>query len=250
MWRSTARLFFIAALLLSFVMLVSITLAKWFFWTILLIFVLWIASLIRRARLESPGRKARIATILATKPTYVAYGSGTPRWLAIPVYAVFLGAGLTFLFWEALIHPGGLTGFSGFLTLLTMGCTLPFAMIGATGTFKALAWHLRSRFPDKVLVFANDKGIGTADGWVIPYARIQRIDPCSFRSRFGHDDWIEIADGLGTRRVPVNMSIDPPDEILKQLRNHAEAGGADLLPALPNGRPPSVGSQLGYRMGR
>jgi hypothetical protein len=98
-------------------------------------------------------------------------------------------------------------------------------------------------------VFANDKGIGTPDGWVIPYTHIRRIDPCSFRSRYWTNDWIEIADEFGPQRVSVNMSLDPPDEILKQLRESARAAGADLAPALPNGRPPSGGTQLGYRMG-
>jgi hypothetical protein len=217
-------------------------------WAILLLFVAWVAGLIRKARLEAPARKARIAAILASKPTYVAYASGTPRWLAIAIYVPFATAGLVLILWEAITGPQRLTGFNGFLTLMMFTWALPFAIFAATASFKALAWHYRSRFPDRMLVYANDKGIGTAD-WVVSYPRIRRIDPCSSRSKYGHDDWIEIADDLGVRRVPVNMSVDPPDEILKQLRDRAAAAGADLAPALPNGRPPSTGSQLGYRMG-
>jgi len=245
----TLKLFLIATLLMPVALLISSHLAKWLLWAMFLLFVAQIASLIWPSRREASARKARIAAIVASKPAYIVYGSGAPRWLAVPIYVAFVLATLSLMIWEAIMHPGKLTGFDGFLTHMTMVAALPCATLAATATWKALAWHLRSRFPDKLLVFANDKGIGTSDGWVIPYAGIRRIDPCSVRSKYGHDDWVEIADQFGTRRVPVNMSLDPPDEILKQLRDRALAGGADLAPALPNGRPPSVGTQLGYRMG-
>jgi hypothetical protein len=218
-------------------------------WSALLLFILLLAKSWWSDRKAEVGRKARVAAILASKPAYVALGSGAPPWLAAPIYMVFVGAALALLAWELRLGSEPLRGFGGFLTATMISCAIPFAMLAAAGVRKALAWHLRSRFPDKLLAFANDKGIGTSDGWVIPYTHIRRIDPCSHRSGYGTNDWIEIADEFGPQRVPVNMSLDPPDEILKQLRDRALAGGADLAPALPNGRLPSGGTQLGYRMG-
>ena len=44
------------------------------------------------------------------------------------------------------------------------------------------------------------------------------------------------------------MVREPLDDILAQLRNRAQAAGAPLLPAFPNGQQLTGGSQLGYRM--
>ena len=152
------------------------------------------------------------------------------------------------IFYEAIVGPPILHGFSGFRTSMMYSCALPFAISAATGAFKALAWHLRSRYPDRVLLFANDQGIGTSDRLVIPYARIRRIDPCSWRTKYGTDNWIEIDDGV-THRVHLNMVREQLDDILTRLRDRAKAGGAPLMPAFANGKPPSAaGTQLGYRM--
>ena len=247
--RSTATLFIGALLFLPPVLLICAATSQWLFWPILVLFLVWVGRVIVAVRREARQRRERIAKILAQKPSYVAYGSGTPRWLAVPIYFVFTVAAFVLILWQTMIHPAHLTGFIGFLNAMRLSCLLPFAVLAATATFKAVAWHLRSTYPDKVLAFANEEGIGTSDGWVIPYAKIRRIDPCCLRSRIGSDNWIELADDRCPRRVPVNMSVETPDEILQQLRDHALAAGAKLAPALPNGRPPSGGSQLGYRMG-
>jgi hypothetical protein len=194
---------------------------------------------------------ARVAAALGSNPQYVAYSSGAPRWFAVPIYIVFIAAALAVMIWQAFGHPLIARSTYGFLTWQMYVWMLPLACFAARGLWLALAWRLRRRYPDRVLVFANDMGIGTADGWVIPYGELQRIDPCCSRSRFGTDNWIEIQrrGWHFAKKVPVNMALDTPDEILKELRGRAISAGADLDPALPNGRPPSGGSQLGYRIG-
>lgn len=245
--RSTARLLIIGILFLPPALMLS---GHYALWLACLLLALFIAAVVRSTMLnrrEEPLRNARIAAILAGKPDYVIYGSGAPMWLAIPVYGVFILGGLALILGEAVFGPPRLHGFNGFLTALMLNCEIPFAVLAATATWKVLAWHLRPLFPDKLLLFANDQGIGTADGFVIPYARIRRIDPCASRSRFGTDNWIEIDDGT-TRQVHLNMVREPLDDILNQLRDHAKAGGAALIAAYPNGHMPTTGTQLGYRM--
>jgi hypothetical protein len=246
--RSTARLFIIAILFLPPVLLISGRLAHWLMWTILLLFVATVANSVRLNWREEPARRARIAAILAGKPAYIVYGSGVPAWIAVPIYVVFIVGAFALIIWEGIFGPATLRGVTGFLTVMMMSCAVPFATLAAAAVFRALAWRLRSRFPDEVVLFANDQGIGTSDGFVIPYARIRRIDPCSWRSKFGTDNWIEIDDGVA-RKVHLNMVREPLDDILTQLRDHARAGGADLRPAFANGQVPNTGTQLGYRMG-
>lgn len=243
------KLFLAAILAVPVSLVADVQVVSVLLWSALLLFVMFLAMSWWIGHKAEPARKARVAEILANKPAYVAFGSGAPAWLAVPIYVVFVLGALAMIVWEAIFGPEQLRGTDGLLTILMMSCALPFAMLAATALWKALAWHVRSRFPDKLLVFANEKGIGTSDGWVIPYTHIRRIDPCSLRSKYGNSNWIEIADEFGVRKISVNMSLDPPDEILKQLRDRAIAAGADLAPALPNGGSPSGGTQLGYRMG-
>jgi hypothetical protein len=244
--RSTARLLIIGILFLPPLLLLSGHYALWLAFALLALFIAAVVRSVLLHRREEPLRKARIAAILAAKPDYVVYGSGAPMWLAIPLYAVFVLGALALIFWEAVFGPPTLHGFNGFLTVLMLNCAIPFAVLAATATWKVVAWHLRPLFPDKLLLVANDQGIGTSDGFVIPYARIRRIDPCSRRWKFGTDNWIEIDDGT-TRQVHLNMVREPLDDILTKLRDHAKAGGAPLMTAYPNGHLRTTGSQLGYR---
>jgi hypothetical protein len=245
--KPTARLFIIGILFLPFAMLISTRLAELLLWVLVLLFLAWIGKAIWQSRRDEPARKARIAAILAAKPDYVVYGSGAPKWIAAPIFILFVAGAIALMFYEAIFGPRILHGFSGFLTSAMYQSAIPFAMLAAAGVWRTVAWDLRSRYPDRLLLFANAQGIGTSDGFVMPYARIRRIDPCSRSSRYGTDNWIEIDDGR-THQVHLNMVREPLDDILAQLRDHARAGGAPLLPAFANGQLPTGGTQLGYRM--
>lgn len=245
--RSTARLFIIGILFLPVAMLISTRLAQLLMCTLLLLFVTWIGKAIWESHREEPARKARIAAILAAKPDYVVYGSGAPKWIAAPIFILFVTGALVLMFYEAIFGPRTLHGFDGFLTSMMYQWAIPLATLAAAGVWRTVAWDLRSRYPDKVLLFANREGIGTSDGFVMPYASIRRIDPCARSSRYGTDNWIEIDDGH-PHQVHLNMVREPLDEILNQLRDRATAAGAPLFPAYPNGQMPATGSQLGYRM--
>lgn len=222
--RSTAKLIIFGILFLPPALLLSDRISHWLMASVLLSFVAAIANGIRLNRRDKPLRAARIAAILAAKPDYVVYGSGAPTWMAVPVYAVFVIGAFALIMWQTIFGPPTLHGVNGFLTAMMYSCALPFAVLAATHVWKALAWRLRSRFPDRVLLFANDKGIGTSDGYVTPYARIRRIDPCSQRSRYGADNWIEIDDGI-TRKVHLNMVSEPLDDILAIARPRTSGRG-------------------------
>jgi len=245
--RSTARLFIIGILFLPVAMLISTGLAKLLLWTLVALFVGWLGKEIRQSRLDAPARKARIAAILAAGPDYVVYGSGAPKWIAAPIFILFVAGAVALMFYEAIFGPPTLHGLDGFLISMMYQWAIPLGMLAAAGVWRTLAWDLRSRFPDRVLLFANAEGIGTSDGFVMPYARIRRIDPCTQSSRYGTDNWIEIDDGV-THQVHLNMVREPLDEILTRLRDRATAGGAPLMPALANGKALVGGPQLGYRM--
>jgi hypothetical protein len=245
--KSTARLFVIGILSLPFAMLISTRLAELLFWTLVLLFLAWIGKAIWQSRRDEPARKARIAAILAAKPDYLVYGSGAPKWIAAPIFVLVVVGAVALMFYEAIFGPRVLHGFNGFLTSMMYQWAIPLGMLAAAGVWRTVAWDLRSRFPDRVLLFANAQGIGTYDGFVMPYTRIRRIDPCARSSRYGTDNWIEIDDGH-THQVHLNIVREPLDDILTQLRNRALAAGAPLLPAYANGKMPTTGPQLGYRM--
>ena len=197
-------------------------------------------------------REARLSEALASKPDCVAFGSGAPRWLAAPVYAVVVGGTLALMLWQLIFAaPVQLRSVVGFMTRMVYIAALPLSALAAHGVWMALACRMRARYPDKVIVFANCEGIGTGEGWVIPYHTIQRIDPHSSRSSYGVNNWIEIHQHGSpfAEKVDLNMALDSADGILRHLRDHALAAGADLEPALPNGSLPTSGTQLGYRMG-
>lgn len=197
-----------------------------------------------------PLREARLATVLAEKPAYVAYGSGAPKWVGLPIYIFFFGIAFVALLQQAL-HPYKLQGFSGYLTWMADMYIFPFAALAALAVWRAVTWRLRARYPDKVLVAANDEGIVLPSGFVVPYISVLRIDPYSQGSNGVVDNWIEVVDGQFSRnKIDVNMSVEPPEQILATLRERALAGGANLAPALPNGRRPTVGTNLGYRIGK
>lgn len=245
--RSTARLFILGVLFLPFAMLVSTRLAELLLCTLTLLFAVWIGKAIWESRRDEPARKARIAAILAARPDYVVYGSGAPKWMAAPIFILFWVGAVALMITEVIIGPRTLHGFSGYLTSMMYQWAIPLATLAAAGLWRTVAWDFRSRYPDKVLLFANREGIGTSDGFVMPYASIRRIDPCARSSRYGTDNWIEIDDGR-THQVRLNMVREPLDEILTHLRDRASAAGAPLLPAFPNGQHPTDGSQPGYRM--
>src|SRR5689334_13860118 len=129
--RSTARLFIIGILFLAPLLLVSARLAQWLLWTLLLLFVAAIVNNIRLNRHDEPARKARIAAILAAKPDYVVYGSGTPKWLAAPIYVGFSAGALALILYEAIFGPPILHGFTGFLTAMMYHWALPIAILAA-----------------------------------------------------------------------------------------------------------------------
>jgi hypothetical protein len=245
--KPTARLFIIGILFLPVAMLISTGLAELLLLTLVLLLAAWIGKAIWQTRLDEPARKARIAAILAAKPDYVVYGSGAQKWIAWPIFILFWIGALVLMFTQAISGPRTLHGFSGFLTSMMYQWAIPLATLAAAGVWRTFAWDVRSRYPDQVLLFANAQGIGTSDGFVMPYARIRRIDPCARSSRYGTDNWIEIDDGR-THQVHLNMVRQPLDDILTQLRNRAQAAGAPLLPPFPNGQLPTGGTQLGYRM--
>jgi len=212
--------------------------------------LLGVADLLRASRRDRPLREARLAAALAEKPSYVAYGSGTPKWIGLPIFVLFFAIAVAAMAPQVL-HPSKLTGFSGFLTVMADKLVFVLAPIAAYAVWRAVTWRLRARYSDKLLVAANDVGIVLPSGFVIPFAKVRQIDPYSRGANGIVDNWIEIVDDQFSRRkIDVNMSVDPPVQILATLRERAFAGGANLAPELPNGRLPSVGSQLGYRIGR
>jgi hypothetical protein len=237
----------IGILFLPVAMLISTRLAELLLLTLVLLLAAWIGKAVWQSRIDEPARKARIAAVLAAKPDYILYGSGAPTWMGTAIFILFVLGALVLMFTEAIFGPRTVHGFNGFLTSMMYQWAIPLATLAAVGVWRTVAWDLRSRFPDKVLLFANAQGIGTSDGFVMPYATIRRIDPCAQRSRYGADNWIEIDDGH-THQVHLNMVREPLDDILTQLRNRAQAAGAPLLPPLRNGQPLTGGSQLGYRM--
>jgi hypothetical protein len=181
---------------------------------------------------------------------FKAYGSGAPKWLGLVIYLVFFAIAVAALA-PQVIHPYRLKGLGGFLIAMMDKYLLILAAIAAFAVWRSLTWRLRGRYPDKLLASADYLGISLPTGITIPYADIRRIDPCSRGSRMGADNWIEIDAGqLGRWKIDVNMSVDPPEQILAELRERALNGGANLAPELPNGRLPTVGTQLGYRVGR
>ena len=181
--------------------------------------------------------------------TFKAYGSGAPKWLGLPIYLTTFAIAVAVVAPQVL-HPYPLTGFGGFLTFMMDKYVFVFAAVAAFAVWRWLTWRLRARYPDKLLVYANDVGIGQPSGYVIPYAGIRRIDPHSRGSSMGAYNWIEIGAGQSQRwKIDVTMSVDPPEQILAALRERAIAGGASLAPERLNGRPPVGGSQLGYREG-
>jgi hypothetical protein len=199
---------------------------------------------------DRPLREARLAAVMAEKPSYVAYGSGAPNWLGLPIYICFFAIAVAALAPQVL-HPYKLRGFGGYLTWMADRSIFPVAAIAAYAVWRAASWRLRARYPDKLLVAANDVGIVLPSGFVVPYAKVRRIDPYSRGSNGLVNNWIDIEDGQFSRyKIDVNMSVEPPQQILASLRERALAGGANLAPELPNGRRPTVGSQLEYRIGR
>ena len=181
------------------------------------------------------------------QPDFKAYGSGAPNWFGCPIYVGFFLLAVAIVA-PQIIHPYPLQGFNGFLTRAMDRNIFSFAGIGALVTWRAVTWHLRRRYPNKLLVSADDRGICLPSGTVIPYSEIRRIDPYSRGT--GTDNWIEIAaSGTSRWRIDVNMSVDSPEHILAILRERALAGGASLAPEMLNGRPPTGGSQLGYKEG-
>jgi len=199
---------------------------------------------------DRPLRKARLAAVLANRLAYVAYGSGAPQWLGLLIYVVFFAIAVAALAPQVL-HPYKLAGFGGFVTKMMDYFIFPLAAFAAYAVWRAITWRLRACYPDKLLVAANDVGIVLPSGFIVPYAKVRRIDPYSRKSRVGVDNWIEVEDGqFSQTKIDVNMSVEPPEQILATLRERALAGGANLTPELPNGRLPTVGTQLGYRIGK
>lgn len=183
------------------------------------------------------------------EPAFKAYGSGAPKWFGLPIYLATFAIAVAVVAPQAL-HPYRLTGFGGFLTLMMDKYIFVVAAVVAFAVWRWVTWRLRARYPDKLLVSADDLGIGLPSGYVIPYAGIRRIDPHSRGSSQGAYNWIEIDAGGSERwKIDVTMSVDPPEQILAALRERAFAGGANLTPVRPNGRLPVGGSQLGYREG-
>lgn len=243
-----ARFFILGILSLPFAMLVSTRLAELLLLGLVVTLAGWTAKAVWQYRIDEPARRARIAAVLAAKPDYVVYGSGAPTWIAWPIFILFWVGAVALMITQVIVGPQTLHGFSGFLTSMMYHWAIPLATIAAMGVWRTLAWDLRSRFPDKVLLFANRDGIGTSDGFVMPYKTIRSINPCGRSNRYGSDNWIEIDDGRHPRQVHLNMVREPLDDILNQLRSRAQAGGAPLLPAFANGQLPTGGTQLGYRM--
>jgi hypothetical protein len=199
---------------------------------------------------DKPLKQARLAAVLAARPAYVTYGSGAPKWIGLPIFVGFFAIVCAAMA-PQILHPYVLKGFNGFLTHMADIYVFPIAAVTAFATWRAIAWRLRRRYKDIVLAAANDEGIMLPSGFVIPYANIRRIDPYSKGSNGLVDNWIQVEDVHFARsKIDVNMSLEAPAEILAALRERALAGGATLAPELPNGRMPTVGTQLGYRIGR
>ena len=144
-------------------MLISTRLAELLLWTLVLLFFAWIGKAIWQSRRDEPARKARIAAIVAAKPDYVVYGSGAPKWIAAPIFILAVAGAVALMFYEAIFGPRVLHGFNGFLTSMMYQWAIPFAMLAAAGVWRTVAWDLRSRSPDKVLLFANAQGIDTSE---------------------------------------------------------------------------------------
>jgi hypothetical protein len=180
---------------------------------------------------------------------FKAYGSGAPNWFGLPIYLTSFAIAVAMVAPQVL-HPYRLTGFGGFLTVMMDKYIFVVAAVVAFAIWRSLSWRLRARYPDKLLVYADDVGIGLPSGYIIPYATILHIDPHSRGSSLGASNWIEIGAGQSQRwKIDVTMSVDPPEQILAALRERAFAGGASLAPERLNGRLPVGGSQLGYREG-
>jgi hypothetical protein len=189
------------------------------------------------------------AAAAPSQPAFKAYGSGAPNWFGCPIYVGFSLLAVAIIA-PQIINPDPLQGFNGFLTRAMDRNIFPFAALGAFATWRAITWHLRGRYHDKLLVSADDRGICLPSGKILPYSEVRRIDPYSRDPGGGSDNWIEVADSRGSRwRIDVNMSVDPPKDILASLRDRALAGGASLTPERLNGLPLSGGSQLGYKEG-
>jgi hypothetical protein len=197
---------------------------------------------------DRPLREARLAAVLAEN-AYVAYGSGAPKWVGFPIFVFFFAIAFAALAQQAL-HPHELRGIGGYLTWMSDIYIFPVAALAALAVWRAITWRLRARYPDKLLVAANEVGIVLPTGFVVPYTNVRRIDPYSQGSNGVVDNWIEVVDAQFSRcKIDVNMSVEPAEQILAALRERALAGGANLAPELPNGRLPTVGTQLGYRIG-
>lgn len=240
------KIFLFVFVLVPLTALISYRLAEALLWTGALLFAASTVKAIWKRRRDEPARKARLAAIIAAKPAYVVYGGGAPKWIAAPIFILFVAAAIALMGYEVLFGPRVLRGFNGFLTGMMIYWAIPIAMLAAAAVWRKVAWDLRSRFPDRLLLFANADGIGTSEGFVMPYGRIRRIDPCGRSSRFGTDNWIEIDDGV-THKVDLNMVHEPLDDVLTELRTRAEAAGARLRPAYVNGLLPPSASLLGYR---
>src|SRR6478672_11383469 len=109
--KTTARPFIIGILFLPVAMLISARLAELLLWTMVLLFVAWVGKAIWQSRRDEPARKARIAAILAAKPGYVVYGSGAPKWIAAPIFVLFVAGAIALMFYEAIFGPRVLHGF-------------------------------------------------------------------------------------------------------------------------------------------
>lgn len=178
------------------------------------------------------------AAVLASRPAFVAMGGGAPGWLRLTILSSTVMAGLAVLLWQ-LAHPPTISTrtVAGFLLTASNALVMPAAFGVGLAIWRGLAWRLRKRFPDRLLVYANETGIGVGAGAVIPFSAIRRIDGYRRRRGCGDEVGIEIdAGGRWPAQVSLDLPLDPPEAILAALRERALAGGADLPVSGPSWR--------------